>query len=95
MRLRASLNELADWFLACDPELNRLRLAARGVVAVATELGVARMFGRLAGARPEVALIAMLLGAIVAMKGSMTLSKGGPAAKAVTAASFPAAIGSG
>ena len=93
--LRASLSEIGDWFLASDPGLNRLLMAARGVAAVGTALGVEWIFSRSTGADAQGTLIAMLLGAIVGMMGSMALSSGGPADKALTAASFPVAIGLG
>lgn len=85
-----------DWFAASDPGLNRLRMASRGVVAMGTALGLEWLVARYGiGRSSQDALIAMLLGAIVAMMGSMGLSSGRAGERAITAAMFPAAIGVG
>jgi uncharacterized membrane protein YccC len=84
-----------DRLTASDPGLGRLRMAASGVLAMASTLGLEYLFRRLAGADAQTILIAMLMGAIVAMMGSMGLGTGSAWDKARTAAFFPVAIGVG
>ena len=94
--LAAVLQDGWDWFAASDPGLNRLRMASRGVIAMGTALGLEWLVARYGlGRSSQDALIAMLLGAIVAMMGSMGLSSGPAVERAITAALFPAAIGIG
>lgn len=86
-----------EWVQASDPGLSRLRMAASAAVAMATALGVELGFTKLIHANSESTVIAMLLGALVAMLGSMALtaSGGGVRTKVLTAVFFPFAIGTG
>jgi uncharacterized membrane protein YccC len=84
-----------DRFVASDPGLGRLRMAGSGVLAMASTLGIEYLFRELTGADAQTTLIAMLMGAIVAMLGSMGLGSGSAVEKARTAAFFPFAIGVG
>lgn len=87
--------ELWDRVVASDPGLSRLRMAASGAVAMGSALAVEYGFATATNASAQGTLIAMLLGAIVAMMGSMALTGTGAWAKARTAVFFPVAIGSG
>jgi uncharacterized membrane protein YccC len=70
-------------------------MAGSGVLAMATTLAVEFAVARASGTGTQMRLIAMLLGAIVAMTGSMALNYGSVRDKVKTAALFPVAIGSG
>lgn len=83
-----------DRLVASDPGLNRFRMAAGGVLCMGTVLGVEYLYAGQTGASSKGALIAMLLGAVVAMMGSMGLS-GTARNKGVTAIFFPVAMGVG
>lgn len=87
--------ELWDRVVASNPGLSRLRMAASGAVAMGSALAVEYGFATATNASAQGTLIAMLLGAIVAMMGSMALTGTGAWAKARTAVFFPVAIGSG
>lgn len=80
--------------MASDPGLNRFRMAAGSVLGMGSVLGIERLYAGQTGAGSKGILIAMLLGAVVAMMGSMGLS-GTVRDKSVTAIFFPVAIGSG
>lgn len=69
-------------------------MAGSGVVAMASALGVEFVVAGLLGASGKGTLVAMLLGAVVGLLGSMALS-GTSREKALTALVFPAAIGVG
>ncbi|WP_130290978.1 FUSC family protein [Pseudonocardia sediminis] len=81
--------------VASDPGLGRLRMAVSGAVAMATALGVEYGFATLLGADAQGVLISMLLGAIVAMMGSLALTGSDVGEKVRTAVWFPVAIGGG
>ena len=91
------ISETWDRVVASDPGLHRLRMALSAAVAMASTLAVEYWFARLTHAGTEGVLVAMLLGTVMAMLGSMAL--GGGAAKAWTkvrtAVFFPVAIGAG
>jgi uncharacterized membrane protein YccC len=70
-------------------------MASSGMVAMGTSLGVEYAFARLTHAGAQGTLVAMLLGAVVAMMGSMALSGPGIWTKVRTAVFFPVAIGVG
>ncbi len=89
------LADALDRLVASDPGLNRLRTAGRGVVSMGSALGLERLFAGYTGAGTRGALIAMLLGAIVGMLGSLGLSAGTRVDRALTALTFPPAIGIG
>lgn len=84
-----------EWVQASDPGLSRLRTAASAAGAMATALAVELGFATVMHAGPANSLIAMVLGAMVAMLGSMALMAGGAWTKVITAAFFPVAIGAG
>ncbi len=88
---------VASWdrILASDPGLGRLRLAASATVAMGSALGVEYLLGRLTHAGAQGTLVAMLLGAVVAMMGSNALLGPEVWAKVRTAAGFPFAVGFG
>lgn len=89
------LGPIRDRVVGSDPGLNRLRAALACAVAMSSTLGVELLFCTLTGAGAQGTVVAMLLGAVVAMMGSMALS--GPARwrKVRTAGAFPVAIGLG
>ncbi|MBB4683403.1 FUSC family protein [Amycolatopsis jiangsuensis] len=64
-------------------------------VSLGSVLGVEYLLARLTGAAPTGVLTGMMVGAIVAMMGSMALVQGGAWAKAKTAVFFPVAFGAG
>lgn len=98
MRKGAGHRSLVGWrdrVVASDPGLNRLRTATGGALAMGSTLGLEYVYGIATGATAKLSLIGMLLGAIVAMMGSMGLSTGSARDKASTALFFPVAIGGG
>ena len=87
--------ELWDRVVASDPGLGRLRMAGSGALSMASALGVEYLFAVLVQAGSMGTLISMLLGAIVAMMGSMALTGHGVWPKVRNAVFFPVAIGAG
>lgn len=82
--------------VASDPGLNRLRMALSSSAAMVTALGVEWLFAQATARSSQQTLVAMLLGAVVAMMGSMGLGSAGDAvAKARIAVLFPVAVGVG
>ncbi|MEV6638602.1 FUSC family protein [Amycolatopsis sp. NPDC051371] len=81
--------------MGSDPGLTRLWSAVSAAVAMTTGLAVEYGYATLTGAGPQATLIAVLLGAITAMMGSMALSGTGVWPKVRTAALFPVAMGLG
>ncbi|MFD0921937.1 carboxypeptidase regulatory-like domain-containing protein [Saccharopolyspora rosea] len=81
--------------MASDPGLTRLRLGGSGAAAVASVIGVEYGLATLVHADGKTSIIMMMLGAMMAMMGSMALT--GPAVwpKVRTAAFFPVAMGCG
>jgi len=77
-----TLRTLGDRLVASDPGLNRLRMAVKALVAVASTLAVEWVFVAVTG---QTVLIAVMIGAVVAMMGSMALNDATVAGKAVTA----------
>ena len=67
------LAEAADRIVASDPGAARLRMAGTASAGMASALAVEFGFATLTHAGSEGTLIAMLLGAVVAMMGSMAL----------------------
>lgn len=92
---RNRIRELRDRIVASDPGLGRLRMALGGVVAMGTALLVEWGFGLLLGVSGLSLLVGMLLGAVVAMMGSMGLAGQRPWPALRTAVFFPVAIGVG
>ncbi len=93
--LRAWPAETRDRLLASDPGLGRLRQASAAAFALGTALGVEYAFARLAHANAQGTLIAMMLGAMVAMMGSNALTGPEVWGKVKVAVFFPVAIGLG
>lgn len=81
--------------MSSDPGLSRLWSAVSAAVAMTTGLAVEYVFATLTGAGPQATLVAVLLGAITAMMGSMALAGTGVWPKVRTAALFPVAMGLG
>ncbi|MFG1643924.1 FUSC family protein [Amycolatopsis sp. NPDC049252] len=81
--------------MGSDPGMTRLQSAVSAAVAMTTGLAVEYLFATLTGAGPQATLVAVLLGAITAMMGSMALTGGGAWPKVRTAALFPVAMGLG
>jgi uncharacterized membrane protein YccC len=90
-----SVRRLADRALASDPGLTRLQTAFSAVVGMATALAVEYFYAQLTHAGAQGTLIAMLLGAVTAMMGSMALNGTGVWPKVRTAVFFPVAMGLG
>ena len=87
--------ETWDRVVASDPGLHRLRMALSAGAAMATTLGLEYGYARLTHAGAEGIVIAMLLGTVMAMMGSMAL--GGPRVwpKIRVGVFFPVAIAAG
>jgi uncharacterized membrane protein YccC len=92
---RGWLGSTSDRLLASDPGHGRFRMAASAVLAMGTALAVEYGVATATGAPAAARLIAMLLGAVVAMMGSMALTASGVWPKVRTAVFFPVAIGIG
>lgn len=92
---RERARHLRDAVVGSDPGLSRLRMATGAAVAMATALAVELVVARLRDADAMGTLVGMLLGAVVAMMGSMALGSGTAWVKVRTAAGFPVAIGLG
>ena len=95
MRGSGRLAEIRDRAVASDPGLVRLRLASSAAIGVASALGVEFLFATLTRAGAQVTLVAMLLGAVVAMMGSMALTNTTALANLKLAVFFPVAVGLG
>jgi uncharacterized membrane protein YccC len=89
------LAEILDRVVASDPGLARLRVAGSAAIGVASALGVEYVFATLTTAGAQGTLVAMLLGAVVAMMGSMALTNTSALANAKLAVFFPVAVGIG
>ncbi|MEA5366736.1 FUSC family protein [Amycolatopsis sp., V23-08] len=94
-RASAAVHRIRDKAMGSDPGMTRLQSAVSAAVAMTTGLAVEYVFARLTGATPQATLVAVLLGAITAMMGSMALTGGGAWLKVRTAALFPVAMGLG
>ncbi len=86
---------LRDVVAGSDPGLTRLRSAASAALAMATGLAALLLVSDIRGADPTARMVAMLLGAIVAMMGSMALVGSAPREQVRIAAGFPVAMGLG
>ena len=90
------ISETWDRVVASDPGLYRLRMALSAAVAMASTLALEYQYGTWTHAGAQGILVAMLLGTVMAMMGSMALGGGGRAwPKIRTAVFFPVAIGAG
>ncbi len=92
---RGWTREAWDRVVASDPGLNRARMAVSAAIAMASAMGLEYGFARVTHAGPQGTLVAMLLGTIMAMMGSMALSGTGVWPKVRTAVFFPVMIGAG
>ncbi|MGH3449106.1 MAG: hypothetical protein ACRDP4_15925, partial [Nocardioidaceae bacterium] len=89
------MQELRDRIVASDPGLNRLRMATSAVVAMGSALAVEAALAAVIGVETNTRLVMILLGAVVAMMGSMGLTGSSAWRKVGTAVFFPVAIGVG
>lgn len=89
------MSETWDRVIASDPGLQRLGMALSAAAAMSTALAVEYEYARLTHAGPQGVLVAMLLGTVIAMMGSMALTGTQVWPKVRTAVFFPVAIGSG
>ncbi|MFI6350478.1 FUSC family protein [Streptomyces sp. NPDC050560] len=94
-RVRGRLSELRDRVIGSDPGLNRLRQAVSAGVAMAGAMAVEYGFAHATRADAQGTMVAMMLGTIIAMMGSMALAVSGVWLKIRTAVFFPVAIGLG
>lgn len=94
-RASAAMHRIRDKAIGSDPGMTRLWSAVSAAVAMTTGLAVEYGYTRLTGAGAQATLVAVLLGAITAMMGSMALSGTGVWPKVRTAALFPVAMGLG
>jgi hypothetical protein len=81
--------------MASDPGMTRLQTAAAAAVAMTTALGVEYGYAKLTNAGAQGITIAMLLGAVMAMMGSMALNGSSAWLKVRTAVFFPVSMGLG
>ncbi|WNI16474.1 FUSC family protein [Actinacidiphila sp. ITFR-21] len=90
------ISETWDRVVGSDPGLQRFRTASSAGLAMATTLGLEYGYGRLTDRGPQGTMVAMMLGTVMAMMGSMALTDGSAAwPKIRTALFFPVAIGAG
>ncbi|HET6699222.1 MAG TPA: FUSC family protein [Nocardioidaceae bacterium] len=94
-RVLRQLGAVPDRLLASDPGLGRLRTAFNAVFALGSSLAVEYLVARLIGADARATLVSLLLGAVVAMMGSMALTGPGVWRKVKLAVFFPVAVGVG
>ncbi len=94
-RVRDWLATTRGRVLASDPGLTRLRQATGTVVALSSAIVVEFGFARLVGASAQSSVVMVLLGAVLAMMGSMALTGTSAWGKAKVAVFFPVAIGTG
>ncbi|MDI5972974.1 carboxypeptidase regulatory-like domain-containing protein [Streptomyces sp. SL13] len=92
---RGWTREVWDRVVASDPGLNRLRMALSAALAMASTMALEYGFARATHAGAQGTLVAMLLGTIMAMMGSMALAGAETWPKVRTAVFFPVAIGAG
>jgi hypothetical protein len=90
-----TLRRIRDQAVASDPGMTRLQSAASAAVAMTAALGVEYAFARLTSAGAQDTTVAMLLGAVTAMMGSMALTGTGVWPKVRTAVCFPVSMGLG
>jgi uncharacterized membrane protein YccC len=89
------LAEVWDRIVASDPGLTRLRTAGSAAVSMGSALGVEALFAAAVHANPQLSLISMMLGAVLAMMGSMALAGTGVWQKVRVGVFFPVAMGLG
>ncbi len=93
-RLRTALRDGRDRLIASDPGLGRLRQGLRAVLAVGTTVLVEQLYAQALGAPP---ILALLMGAIVAMLASTSVSEPSRRATLLTMGGVPvvASVGAG
>lgn len=95
MILNSSMRETWDRVVSSDPGLQRLRMAMSVAVAMTTTVWLEYAFGRLTRAGAQGVVVAILLGTVMALMGSMALGGTRSWPKARTAVFFPIAIAAG
>lgn len=93
--VRGWLVEYTDRLTASDPGHSRIRMALSGVIGMGTALAVEFLLGVVTHAQPSGLIVSMMLGAVVAMMGTMALSGLTAGTAALTALFFPVAVGVG
>lgn len=93
--IRKRILRIYDGLVASDPGLTRFRVALRAAVAMATSLGIEALLTHFLGVTGVGVVVAMLLGAVVAMVGSLALMGSNVLILMRTAALFPVALGLG
>ncbi|HEV7172674.1 FUSC family protein [Pedococcus sp.] len=93
-RLRVALRDGRDRLIASDPGLGRLRQGLRAVLAVGTTVLVEQLYAQALGVPP---ILALLMGAIVAMLASTSVSEPSRQATLLTMGGVPvaASVGAG
>jgi uncharacterized membrane protein YccC len=89
------MTEAWDLVVASDPGLVRLRMALNAAVAMSCALALEFGYAKATHAAFEGVLVAMLLGGVLAMMGSMALTGVSAWLKVRTAVFFPVAMGAG
>lgn len=93
--MKREIRTVRDWLVAADPGMTRLRQAFNAAVAMGTSLGIEFLLARVTGGSGLIVLIEMLLGAVMAMMGSVALAGSQVREKIKTGAAFPIAVGAG
>lgn len=91
-RLRTGLRDTRDRLIASDPGLGRLRQGLRAVLAVGTTVLVERLYAQALGAP---AILALLMGAIVAMLAATSVNEQTRTATVLTMGGVPLAASMG
>lgn len=89
------LKRALAWIVASDPGLTRLGSALSAAFAMGSALGVEYGFARLNHLTGPAVIVAMLMGAVVAMQGSLALAATSRRTQVRRAVFFPVAMGLG
>ena len=96
MAATGEISETWDRVVGSDPGLLRLRSALSAAIAISTTLGLEYIYGRATDRGPQGTIIVMLVGALMALFGSMALGDASGARQKIrTGAFFPVALGAG
>ena len=90
-----AMREAWDRVIASDPGLVRARMAISAAVGMTTALAVEYVYASAIHAGPRGVLVAMMLGAVVAMMGSMAMTGTAAWPRVRTGVFFPVAFGAG
>jgi len=90
-----AIREAWDRVIASDPGLVRARMAISAAVGMTTALAVEYVYASAIHAGPRGVLVAMMLGAVVAMMGSMAMTGTAAWPRVRTGVFFPVAFGAG